>query len=189
MEVHPGFLSQWRPLRLSPTPCHDHTMITPTSPEQMLPQNPQDKAAFVSPAAPKPTNTTRTTSTSPHRCVSQNLPDVSRTGTAAAVLPRLTFGSIRPLSRVWGADSYRQGAGGFSLLLWSLRAVRISQAYQHSECTLCELLSNIFFCPSSRIYLFFSLFSWLYGSPCVDNTASQLCVLQTTASAISLDVH
>lgn len=108
MEVHPGFLSQWRPLRLSPTPCHDHTMITPTSPEQMLPQNPQDKAAFVSPAASKPTNTTRTTSTSPHRCASQNLPDASRTGTAAAVLPRLTFGSIRPLSRVWGADSYRE---------------------------------------------------------------------------------
>lgn len=156
MEVHPGFSSQWWPLRLSSTPYHDHTTITPISPEHMLPQNPQDKAAFVSPAAPKLTNITRTTSTSPHRCASQNLPDVSRTGTAAAVLAHLTFGSIRPPGGVWGADSYREPEAFLCELLWSLRAVRISQAYQHSECTICELLSNILFAHLLEFIYFFS---------------------------------
>lgn len=127
MEVRPGFSSQWQPLRLSLTPYDDHTMITPTSPEQMLPQNPQDKAAFTAPAAPKPTNTTCTTSTSPHRCASKNLPDVSRTGTAAAVLACAVWGVLfAHTSHLWQHQTSAGSVRGWQLQTGNWRLFSVS---------------------------------------------------------------
>lgn len=141
-------------------------MITPTSCTQMFPQKPQNKAAFASSAAGKPSG--RFLQTQPAR------PALPLTGVPLrtfqmfpewgqqqlfSLVPCEGSSHISPLA---ASDCFVLFVGAGELaakteLLWSRRAVRISQAYQHSRCAVCEWLFHILFADLFDLYFSFQL--------------------------------